>query len=1718
MFILDNFSDEFIIKGSTIIVDAGGHGNYTTIQAAIDNASAGDTIYVWAGWYNENININKTLTIIGNGTANTTINGTGIGDVVHISADWVNISGFTIINSGGNGDDAGIKLENVENCKMFNNNCSENKNGIFMIFSNGSSIFNNSFLNNELDAISIKNSTIIEIFNNTMKNSGIYLSGAALDQFIHIINNNTINNKNIYYYKNLMGITVPFNAGEVILVNCSNFIIENTLFENSSIGIELAFSYNNIMKNNRFTNNTRDGVELLFSWNNTIEKNIFINNNLGGLGLLESNNNIILDNTLNGNIYGIKLLKSNSNTIRNNNYTFQSTGIYLLYSSNNTMISNNCSFNIFGIELLQSNNNSITNSIIENESYHGIRLIDSNNNNIINNTVQHNIGDGIFIQTSSNNSFMKNYLYNNSNGIYTAAISGYTYNRLKISSNNCSNNNIYGIMLNYLNNSIIDKNNCIFNGEDGIYSIYALNSNITNNNCSNNLRGIQFFYPSSNLFFNNICQNNTGVGLYLVDATDNILNNNYCTYNNSAGITIDKSNDIILLKNHCNNNKGNGILISQSFNLSINDNICNNNAFEAFYLGLKISSINNNSASGNDVGIYLSSAIGNNIERNNLSNNIHGIYLDHSDHNNFLWDKTENNDYGFSISQSPGNIINNCSILYNTKNDISLTDSGKNNTLINSSFSSISFSDYGSEFIVKNYLHIRVNDTLGNPVSGVDVKVLDNISTVYSTPGFGGSQPKTNSAGQVRWLLVTDRILNKTGNKDNVTTIAVKYPSYIFHNTPRDVDMGTSHFEYFSPNDKPQKSILNSPTNNSYLNDATPRLTWQAGVDKESDPLTYFVEVDDWGGDWQTLITSNHTGSGIIMFDVSSALSDGRYQWRIRANDGYENGSWSNVWNFEIDIDMPVANKPNIFGQFNNTGTIRWWWTPSTDTGSGIVGYNVFIGTTPTGSDVVNGEFITVTWYQRTGLANGKTYYCRIKAKNGAGTVGDFSPSSTGVFVDLEVPTANRPLSPSQFNNSGTVRWTWAKSYNTGSGIVGYYVYVGTTPDGYDQVDGEFTVDTKFQVSGLVDAKTYYCRVKAKNGAGTIGEFSPSSTGILVDLDSPISTTPSPPGKYNNTGRIKWTWQPVQDTGSGILGYYVTVSKDTIVTTHTIPTEDIVISDAWTTQLWFEAGSLEEGFVYYCHIKTKNGAGTIGAFSEGSTGIIIDTTPPRAPTAVLVNPPTWTRINKFNITWTNPTDISGIAGVYYKLDTTPKNERDGVFIEGAGINKITEITVEGDGEHSIYIWLKDHAENVLHKNHATSGIYLDITAPSAPISVLVTPNSWSSINSYTIDWTTPVDLSGVKTGCYYYNGTDELTSQLQGIWTDDKPLTINASSNGESTVYIWLEDIAGNKDFKFNDVAKLKLDTIPPKINHTKVTLGAIGKELLITAEVTDTFAGVDSVTLCYKITTQGNYTTLTMKPEFGTSIFSAEIPGNAVTSSGLEYYIKTTDSSNPKNIIYFGYFGETNIAPNAGSDINIQVPVIPKILAKSPMGKYIPITSKINITFNKPMDKSTIYDAFKITPITSGSFTWNGTNLIFIPFKPLLYDTEYTVKLTTAAKDSEGYSIDQNVSWTFRTALPPEIDDTNNDQGAEDQIIFYGITILLVIIIILVILLLLIRKKKKDEERRKIREAEEKEKLKSPFELKLSEKGTKTFHCPNCGATIMDQNNCSYCGWSKQI
>src|SRR3954470_3905632 len=77
---------------------------FTTIQAAVNASIAGDTILVSAGVYHEDVNVTKTVTVQGAGSAVSTVSGVigGGGATFQISANGVVLQGFTITRDGNN--------------------------------------------------------------------------------------------------------------------------------------------------------------------------------------------------------------------------------------------------------------------------------------------------------------------------------------------------------------------------------------------------------------------------------------------------------------------------------------------------------------------------------------------------------------------------------------------------------------------------------------------------------------------------------------------------------------------------------------------------------------------------------------------------------------------------------------------------------------------------------------------------------------------------------------------------------------------------------------------------------------------------------------------------------------------------------------------------------------------------------------------------------------------------------------------------------------------------------------------------------------------------------------------------------------------------------------------------------------------------------------------------------------------------------------------------------------------------------------------------------------------------------------------------------------------------------------------------------------------------------------------------------------------------------
>ena len=209
------------------------------------------------------------------------------------------ISNNTVLNNS-----IGIYLVHSNTNNVTNNTVSSiNDGGIWQSESNSNVITSNT-VTTSYYAILLMSSTNSTIYNNTMLNDGISILGDASEHWsTHNIDiSNTANGKPVHYLKNQISGTIPAGAGQIILGNCTNVIIEG---HNISIdvrtGIQLGFSDNNEIINNSISSFNWAGVWLQFSNNNTIVNNSVFDNQYCGIYLQSGNDNMIYHNNFSNN-------------------------------------------------------------------------------------------------------------------------------------------------------------------------------------------------------------------------------------------------------------------------------------------------------------------------------------------------------------------------------------------------------------------------------------------------------------------------------------------------------------------------------------------------------------------------------------------------------------------------------------------------------------------------------------------------------------------------------------------------------------------------------------------------------------------------------------------------------------------------------------------------------------------------------------------------------------------------------------------------------------------------------------------------------------------------------------------------------------------------------------------------------------------------------------------------------------------------------------------------------------------------------------------------------------------------------------------------------------------------------------------------------------------------------------------------------------------------
>ncbi|MBS7632900.1 right-handed parallel beta-helix repeat-containing protein [Candidatus Bathyarchaeota archaeon] len=399
------------------------------IQELINSANPRDTILIPNGTYYEHVVVNKSINLIGAGWNKTVIDGSGIGDVIKVTANNTMVSGFTIRNAGYSGirvyncsyghfisntireGNYGIKIDNSHVNIIAQNNLTQNNVPIALHQSDNNLIKGNLLYHNFGQAISTYNSHGNIIENNDISDNpthGIYLENCENS----IIASNKVTyvcfgiwiylSQNCVVTANKVANTGPWG---IITTHSNNTLISsNTLF-NNEIAMQISFGKGNLAIGNNITEN-KLGFYIDHSFSNILKGNVIAENwphgsfGVVGSALQDFINDVDTTNTVDGKPIYYWVNRHDCEVPASAGY------LALVNCSNIIALDLNLSGNYQGVMLAFSKHVMLKNLNLS-TNFTGLWIVDSDNNTVYGCTLKSNV-NGIYMENSNHNTFVYN--------------------------------------------------------------------------------------------------------------------------------------------------------------------------------------------------------------------------------------------------------------------------------------------------------------------------------------------------------------------------------------------------------------------------------------------------------------------------------------------------------------------------------------------------------------------------------------------------------------------------------------------------------------------------------------------------------------------------------------------------------------------------------------------------------------------------------------------------------------------------------------------------------------------------------------------------------------------------------------------------------------------------------------------------------------------------------------------------------------------------------------------------------------------------------------------------------------------------------------------------------------------------------------------------------------------------------------------------------------
>lgn len=395
---------------------------------------------------------------------------------------------------------------------------------------------------------------------------------------------------------------------------------------------------------------------------------------------------------------------------------------------------------------------------------------------------------------------------------------------------------------------------------------------------------------------------------------------------------------------------------------------------------------------------------------------------------------------------------------------------------------------------------------------------------------------------------------------------------------------------------------------------------------------------------------------------------------------------------------------------------------------------------------------------------------------------------------------------------------------------------------------------------------------------------------------------------------------------------------------------------------------------------------------------------------------------------------SGVEHIFYSIWNTEGT----LVVSSAEYSQPFNISGLGkDGLYTLRFWSDDSVGNCEESNEIT--VILDSTLPS--IAFTAPKGTGNSISSFfEVIFSEDMDHDAVEGAFSYTDGTDTWDSSDGFFNWDGSTMTffpyenLSYATHYTVTILHLASDNVGNRlDSDGNGVYEgiqetyswqfwtiERPDSEPPQV--TDVHPGDFEQGIVLDSVISMTFSETMNELTVEEAFSYTDDTTV-FGPSHGTFTWN----GNTTiftphTSFSFDTGYTVTLSSLASDI-------NGNPLPTDFSwSFRTQIDSIPpEIIGTLPQGDNVSVATEVSITFDEAMDKSSVEEAFILTPHINGTFRWQGNTVTFTPSTSLLFGTEYYVTVGIEVKDLLGNALDFPYQFSFTTepdVTPPEVSD----------------------------------------------------------------------------------------------